>query len=78
MSDDIPLEPTPIEVESYVALLTNPLVGSALLALPVGLLAAGASMLGLDPSPVSGPAVDFVFGWFAGLLVLLFLLARPY
>jgi hypothetical protein len=78
MSDDIPLEPTPIEVESYVALVTNPLVGSVLLGLPFGAVATAATVLGVDLTPSTGVIIDFLAGWASGATVMLLMLSRPY
>lgn len=77
---DPDLMPTPIEMEKYVELVKNPVLGSAVLGLPFGLLMYVVAFLGLFPMPGAelSPSQVGGIGWASCALTVYVLISRPY
>jgi hypothetical protein len=84
MTDDAS-GPVPTHVQVWATALSNPLVSSALVAVPIGLLCSLLAALGLSPThlvgldlPGASAVIDGAAGWAAGTLVIYLELTKPY
>lgn len=85
--EDEPPGPVPWHVHLWTIVLSKPLVSSAVLALPIGLLVYGIAALGYGPwdvftlgaeAPDMPPLLEGALGWVAGTLTCYVQFTKPY
>lgn len=85
MADENDLYPTPLEVQLFVTAIKNPVVASAVVGFPFGVISYTLGLFNLHPfqllivdAPGFHAGIHGVVAWFSFALVCFLLLIRPY